>query len=83
MQTPKTGSIPGLVIEEWVEAADLDRHPNDHSSSLSFEGALERGVAEIVIALDRLADATLGRWRPKPADSEVENSLGLAGCHCV
>ena len=47
--TRRQDPIPGLVIKERVEAADLDRHPQRPQLVLvAFEGALERGVAEIV-----------------------------------
>ena len=74
--------VAGLVVEEGVEAAHLDRHPESAELVLvPLEGPLEGGVAEVVVALDRLADPALGEIaaRDQEADGQVEDSLGLAG----
>ena len=54
--------VARFVVEEGVEAADLDRHPERAKFILvALEGALECSVAEMVIALDRLPDPALGK----------------------
>ena len=53
--------VARLVVEEGVERTDLDRDAERAQLVLvPLEGALERGVGQIVVALDRLADLALG-----------------------
>src|SRR4029079_7133246 len=76
--------VAGLVVEQRVEAADLDRHAERPELVLvPLERTLERAVAQVVIPLDRLPDPAL-RHEPtgdEQADREVENPLRLARCH--
>ena len=54
--------VARFVVEEGVEAADLDGHPERAKFILvTLEGALECRVAEMVIALDRFPDPALGK----------------------
>ena len=54
--------VARFVVEEGVEAADLDGHPKRAEFILvALEGALECSVAEMVVALDRLPDPALGK----------------------
>jgi hypothetical protein len=53
--------VARLVVEEGIEATHLDRHAEGAELVLvPFEGPLEGGVTQVVVALDRLADAALG-----------------------
>ena len=84
LEGPAADPVAGLVVEQRLVAADLDRDADLAQLLLvPLEHLLERVRRLVAVAVDDLADAVLGDVAAgdQQADDEVHQPLGLARGH--